>query len=29
VTAELKKLREPHRMIGEIKSGTRGVSFVT
>jgi phosphoribosylformylglycinamidine cyclo-ligase len=28
VTAELKKLREPHRIIGEIKSGTRGVSFV-
>jgi phosphoribosylformylglycinamidine cyclo-ligase len=27
VTAALDTLREPHRVIGEIKSGSRGVSF--
>jgi phosphoribosylformylglycinamidine cyclo-ligase len=29
VTAVLNKLREPHAIIGEIKSGARGVSFIT
>jgi phosphoribosylformylglycinamidine cyclo-ligase len=29
VTATLNRLREPHRVVGEIKSGSRGVSFVT
>jgi phosphoribosylformylglycinamidine cyclo-ligase len=29
VTATLNRLREPYRVVGEIKSGSRGVSFVT